>query len=709
MPVVAYVEAVVFFAAFGLASASHLRSVRAQLIRAGTLLMAVALTAVFADRATADEMVKLLPGTANEINAYVAGPEDAKERVLIVHDWFGLTSSTMAEAVWFGQHGIRAVAIDLYDGQVAETHGEAEKLMKGLDPAAATRTIRNALEAIGAAERPVVIIGYSISGKIALDAQLADQQMISGAALVYGSGYETIPDAALKSLTRPLLVVTGSKDNRSVSAQEALRDRMSAFGYLIEAYVYPGVDHAYAQSLFNGGKNFDLKATMATREVIEDFVKQATDGARGEALADAERPASLPQDLPSQEVTGSHGSGPPFAVRLLLKRTSGGNEKPCTGVVLSKHWVMTAGHCVRAAPVQDDNKDRVKVRAGANATSDSANVFVGGGSYYIHPEYSGSNRDLGDDFALILLYDGGLSSFTPAKIMGESSAGYLTSEIGRGIGHAWIAGYGQGSGPGGAKSCSTGTGGVSRTGNFKILPNWPNGAGQIPTRWSPGSPFINEIRLKFGHHTPCDGDSGGPIYFQYDGQDVVAGLHAGTVNDFLTELHKGPSIRRRLDWIIDMSKEKGVPLKCTPSFSNVGPDWWSCTESNVANLDVRNTYSGAECVSSIAEKAKNLHYGGGVFVPTGDATQVICPIVKAIFDSRGRLTVAVAATGGTKCRLVSHGVFTFDSESSEEKTFPGAGISGLEFEIPSSLRGATELSCTLQTGDRILNYLARED
>lgn len=32
-------------------------------------------------------------------------------------------------------------------------------------------------------------------------------------------------------------------------------------------------------SLFNGGKNFDLEATMATRNVIEDFVRRAADGA----------------------------------------------------------------------------------------------------------------------------------------------------------------------------------------------------------------------------------------------------------------------------------------------------------------------------------------------------------------------------------------------------------------------------------------------
>jgi carboxymethylenebutenolidase len=242
------------------------------------LLLAAAASALLCVNASADETIKLLPGSADEIAAYVTGPEDAGERVLIVHDWFGLTPSTKAEAVWFGNHGMRAVAIDLYGGQAAETHKEAEKLMNGLDPAAAAKTIHNALEAIDAGQHPVVIIGYSMGGKIALEAQIADQQMISGTALVYGSGYEDIPDAALSSLGRPLLVATGSSDAGSFATLEALQHRMSDFGHPIESYVYPGADHAYAQSLFNGGKNFDLKATMATRNIIEDFVKRAADG-----------------------------------------------------------------------------------------------------------------------------------------------------------------------------------------------------------------------------------------------------------------------------------------------------------------------------------------------------------------------------------------------------------------------------------------------
>ena len=103
-----------------------------------------------------------------------------------------------------------------------------------------------------------------------------------------------------------------------------------------------------------------------------------------------------------QSVTGSHGGGAAFAVRLLLGLTS--NSRSCTGVVLSQHWVMTAAHCVRGLPV---SRNPTRVRAGDIATSSTADVFNGLASYYTHPEYSGRDSDMGDDFALILLMAAG--------------------------------------------------------------------------------------------------------------------------------------------------------------------------------------------------------------------------------------------------------------------------------------------------------------
>ena len=241
-----------------------------------TLLMIGATTMLFCSTALASEMVKLLPGTADEISAYVSGPEDAARRVLIVHDYFGLSLSTKSEAVWFGNNGIRATAIDLYGGKSATTGKEAEALMNGLDPKSAAKTVHTALAAIGAKEHKVTVIGFSMGWLIALNAQIANPDMVDGAALVYGGSYESIADKDLKGLKSPVLVVTGSKDSWAFPSLQALEKRMAEFGNPVESFVYPGVDHGYAQLMFNGGKNYDITAAMSTRNVVGDFVKRAS-------------------------------------------------------------------------------------------------------------------------------------------------------------------------------------------------------------------------------------------------------------------------------------------------------------------------------------------------------------------------------------------------------------------------------------------------
>jgi hypothetical protein len=127
-----------------------------------------------------------------------------------------------------------------------------------------------------------------------------------------------------------------------------------------------------------------------------------------------------------------------------------------------------------------------------------------------------------------------------------------------------------------------------------------------------------------------------------------------------------------------------------------------------AQADIRNTYNGAECVSVQAAQAQNLSRSSGVRNSSTAVTEVVCPVVKAIFNSTARVSVAVAASGGTNCRLESYDVFTLGRIVSLFRTFPGAGVTGIEFTVPSSLRGAMQMRCFLQAGDEIRNYLARE-
>ena len=260
------------------------------------------------------------------------------------------------------------------------------------------------------------------------------------------------------------------------------------------------------------------------------------------------------------------GDSPRFAVRLIFLDAGGA----CTGVVISQHWLVTAAHCVRNAVnlfgIYNDN--RLTIRHEANGTSTGAASYSSGAaSYYIHPDYSGQDSDLEDDFALIRLYGSGMVQYSRARIMAETDTCFYPSAIGL----PKIAGYGLGTDPGGSGDCPSTGSGWKRSGEFATL----NNCGQL--QWSPRSPFIRQIQVVSGTRIPCDGDSGGPIYFHYDGLDIVAGLHAGSRFDPIGgDNQSGPSIRRRLDWMIAKSAESGLPLNCEAFFSDVGPDWWSC-------------------------------------------------------------------------------------------------------------------------------------
>jgi Trypsin len=283
-----------------------------------------------------------------------------------------------------------------------------------------------------------------------------------------------------------------------------------------------------------------------------------------------------PASGPDPQVTEAPISDSPgFAVRLIFLDPEV-EFTDCTGVVLSRHWVVTAAHCVRFMVAQYGvyAPDRLTIRYGADGTDGRAESYTrGDASYYIHPDYSGDDDDLGDDFALVRLYGDGMSAYTRARIMAETSDCFFN---GGDIESVWIAGYGLGTDPGDGGDCPSSGSGYKRSGAFAFLPN----CGAIPFHgWSPGAPFVRELVVDSGSRIACAGDSGGPIYARYNGRDVVAGLFAGSRFDpFGSDTQRGPSIRRRLDWILETSVTSGLPLECTPFITDVGPDYWSCRD-----------------------------------------------------------------------------------------------------------------------------------
>ena len=246
-----------------------------KLSRVYLMLALLAGSVVLMNRASAETgaFVKLQQDDGTTVRAFVAGPADSDAAVLVVHDYFGISDATREAVERLGSLGYRAMAIDLYGGKSASVHEEAVKLMQSLDRKEADRALRTALDQLKEPGRKIATLGFSMGGQESLFANLNDPDAVSATAIVYGSGFDKLETARLERLKSPVLVISGSEDTGAVETASGFLAKMRTAKRQCEMFIYPGVDHGYAQPLFNGGKNFNAEAVRASWVVIEDFLE----------------------------------------------------------------------------------------------------------------------------------------------------------------------------------------------------------------------------------------------------------------------------------------------------------------------------------------------------------------------------------------------------------------------------------------------------
>jgi carboxymethylenebutenolidase len=234
---------------------------------------AVALSSLFAVRgANAQTAQTLRADSSHGFTVYVAGPRDAAEGVVLVHDFFGVSPFYLGAINRLAKLGYRVVGVDLYDGRRATTHAEAGALSAGLDTALAARKIDAAVAAQRVRPRKLAVIGYSMGGRLALEAALRDSAIV---ALVEWYGQTINDPIRLKHLTGPALLVVGSKDGPAAENAASFSKAADDAGAAAEIYVYPGAAHAFAQPLFNQGTTYDPVATDVAWLLTESFLHRA--------------------------------------------------------------------------------------------------------------------------------------------------------------------------------------------------------------------------------------------------------------------------------------------------------------------------------------------------------------------------------------------------------------------------------------------------
>jgi carboxymethylenebutenolidase len=218
----------------------------------GGLAASMPIAAVLADprlaRAAAGrlETVSLTTAGGREVSAALALPETVPApTVLLIHEFWGLNDQVKAMAGDCASAGYVALAVDLYGGRSADVREEAQALMQGVEPAAATDTLVSWVEWLRQHPRStgkVATIGWCFGGAWSLNASIATP--VDATVIYYGRVEQ--PADRLARLQGPVLGHFATRDafiNREMV--ERFQAAMAEAGKPLTVYWYEA-DHAFA-------------------------------------------------------------------------------------------------------------------------------------------------------------------------------------------------------------------------------------------------------------------------------------------------------------------------------------------------------------------------------------------------------------------------------------------------------------------------------
>ncbi|MDH5621212.1 MAG: dienelactone hydrolase family protein [Gammaproteobacteria bacterium] len=210
------------------------------------------------------------------VYGYFSAPADMFEplpAVIMIHEWWGLNDNIRAMADRLAGEGYIVFAVDLFNGRVASSAGEARVLMMQAveDPEAGNENIRAAFRFVSetAGAPRIGVIGWCFGGGWSLNTARLFPEELDASVIYYGQ--VTDDEEALRSIGAPILGLFAAEDAgikvESVKAFEAALQRLRKNH---EVHIYPGVGHAFANPT---GTNYNAAAAEdAWRRTLE-FLK----------------------------------------------------------------------------------------------------------------------------------------------------------------------------------------------------------------------------------------------------------------------------------------------------------------------------------------------------------------------------------------------------------------------------------------------------
>jgi carboxymethylenebutenolidase len=234
---------------------------------AGLPLAAVLADPVLARAAAGTlEAVSITTDGGRPVNAALAMPATTPApAVLLVHEWWGLNDQIKSVAADLARQGYIGLAIDLYDGKVADSPDVAGRLMQAVDPAAALDTAASWtrwLKANPKGDGKVGTVGWCFGGGWSLNASIAEP--VDATVVYYGTVDR--PAEQLAHLKGPVLGHFATRDHWITREMvDGFEKAMDAAGKAYTVYWYDA-DHAFANP--SGGRYDAADAALAWERTL---------------------------------------------------------------------------------------------------------------------------------------------------------------------------------------------------------------------------------------------------------------------------------------------------------------------------------------------------------------------------------------------------------------------------------------------------------
>ena len=227
----------------------------------------------------ATETVEYVTIDDRPVRGYYAHPKDMSEPlpgILAIHEWWGLNENIEAMARRLAGEGYQVLAVDLYNGQIAETPERASQLVKQVaeNPFGAEANISKAYNFLTEAKNApqIASIGWCFGGSWSLETALLFPQELDAAVIYYGGqvGEKTAED--LNVLEMPILGIFGAEDTSiPLETVKELESILTELDKTAEIVVYEDAGHAFANP---SGQNYVPEAAKQAWDKTIEFLNQ---------------------------------------------------------------------------------------------------------------------------------------------------------------------------------------------------------------------------------------------------------------------------------------------------------------------------------------------------------------------------------------------------------------------------------------------------